>query len=190
MIDGLVAIIVDESRWLPAAMGIATLSVMFVLLSDRHRDTPASRRVLAAMNLFFGVTIATMAFGHLTAVTTKLAVGTLEGWAVRLYAIGAVLAVPAVFVIRHTRQVLAFDDHGRATIGLNAWLAFTLLVLGIHNAPLAAPAILNVGYHLHSRRFVGWIIVGAAVVLNVTLFIGSLIFMASGQTFEQFTGVD
>jgi hypothetical protein len=33
-------------------------------------------------------------------------------------------------------------------------------------------------------------IVSVAVVFNVALFIGALVFMASGQTFEQFSGVE
>jgi len=46
------------------------------------------------------------------------------------------------------------------------------------------------GYHLHSRRVVGWAIVSMAVVVNLGLFIGSLIFLASGQSFEQFRGIE
>jgi hypothetical protein len=41
---------------------------------------------------------------------------------------------------------------------------------------------------LTSRRLVGWTIVGAAVVVNFGLFIASLIFLASGRSFEQFSG--
>lgn len=190
MINQLVALIVDESKWLAAAMGFAMLAVTVLLYGHRHSDLPARRRVLGAMNLFFGVTIGTMAFGHLLAVTTKLALGTLEGSVPVFYVIGSALAVPSWWLIRHTREALASDDHGRATLVLNAWLALTLLALGVHNLPLAAPAFLNIGYHLHSRRAVGWAIVGTAVVVNVGLFIGSLIFLASGQSFEQFRGSD
>ena len=143
------------------------------------------------MNLFFGVTIGTMAFGHLLAVTTKLALGRLEGSILVFYVIGTILAVPAWWLIHHTRGVLALqDDHGRTTLILNAWLAMTLLALGVHNLPLAAPAFLNIGYHLHTRQVVGWAIVSMAVVINVGLFMGSLIFLASGQSFEQFAGIE
>jgi len=188
MIDQLISLIVAESNWLTASMSVAMVSVTALLLGRRHRQRPARRRVLAAMNLYVGVTIGTMAFGHLLAVSTKLGLGTLEGSVPLLYGIGAVLIVPSLFVVRHTRRVLASDDHGLATIGLNAWLALTLLAFGLHNLPLAAPAFLNIGYHLHSRRVVGWTIVGATVAINVALFIGSLIFLASGQTFEQISG--
>jgi len=191
MTDQLVALIVDESKWLTASMGFALLATTILLYRHRRSDIPARRRVLAAMNLFFGVTIGTMAFGHLLAVTTKLALGTLVGSILLFYVIGTVLAVPSWWLIHQTRRVLASDeDHGRTALVLNAWLAITLLVLGVHNLPLAAPALLNIGYHLHSRRMVGWAILGMAVVINVGLFIGSLIFLASGQSFEQFRGLE
>ena len=190
MINPLVALILDESKWLTASMGFALLAVTVLLYGHRHSVIPVRRRVLAAMNLFFGVTIGTMAFGHLLAVTTKLALRTLEGPVPVFYAIGAALAIPSWWLIYHTRRVLASDDdHGRATLGFNVWLAITLLVLGIHNLPLAAPGFLNIGYHLHSGRVVGWAIVGLAVVGNVGLFIASVIFLASGQSFEQFRGI-
>ncbi len=191
MIDQLVALIVDESKWLTVSMGVALLALTSLLYRHRHSDLPARRRVMAAMNLFFGVTIGTMAFGHLLAVTTKLAWGTLEGPIVVFYVIGIVLAVPSWWLIHHVRVLLASDDdHGRMTLVLNAWLAITLLVLGIHNLPLAAPAFFNIGYHLHSRRVVGWALLSMSVVVNVGLFVGSLIFLASGQSFEQFQGIE
>ena len=180
----------DESKWLTASMSLALLAVTVLLYRHRHSEITARQRVLAAMNLFFGVTIGTMAFGHLAAVTAKLASGTLEGSVPAFYAIGIALALPSWWLLYHTRDVLASDAvHGRATLGLNAWLALTLLVLGLHNLPLAAPGLLNIGYHVHSSRVVGWTIVGIAVVVNVGLFIGSVIFLASGQSFEQFRGV-
>ena len=191
MIDQLAALIVDESKWLTASMGLAFLALLILFYRCRHSDLAVRRRVLAAMNLFFGATIGTMAFGHLLAVTTKLALGTLEGSILVFYVIGTALAAPSWWLIHHTRRVLSSEgDHGRTTLVLNAWLAITLLALGIHNLPLAAPAFLNVGYRLHTRRVVGWAIVSMAVVINVGLFIGSLIFLGSGQSFEQFRGIE
>jgi hypothetical protein len=37
---------------------------------------------------------------------------------------------------------------------------------------------------------VGWAIVSLSLVATLGLFVGSLLFMASGQTFEQFRGLD
>jgi len=190
MIDLLVALVVDESKWLTASMGSALLAVTVLVYRHRHSDLAGSRRVLAAMNLLFGVTIGAMAFGHLLAVTTKLALGTLEGPLPVFYLIGTVLAVPSWWLIYHTRSILApADGHGRGTLGLNAWLAITLLGLGLHNLPLAAPGFLNIAYYLHSGRVVGWVIVGMTAAVNVGLFIASLIFLTSGQSFEQFRGM-
>ena len=190
MIDRLLALIVDEGKWLPFAMGLALLSVG---LLHRHRrpDLADRQRVAAAMNLFFGVTIGTMAFGHLLAVTTKLALGTLRGGSLAaFYAIGIALAVPAWLLIRHAVRLFGSGgDSGRKTLALNAWLALTLLAFGVHNLPLAAPGFFNIGYQLHSRRFVGWAIVSLAVAANVGLFVAALVFLASGQSFEQFRGV-
>jgi hypothetical protein len=95
MINQLIALIVDESKWLTASMGFALLSVTILLSRHRHSGFPTRRRVLAAMNLFFGVTIGTMAFGHLLGVTTKLALGILEGPVPVFYVIGAALADPS-----------------------------------------------------------------------------------------------
>lgn len=66
----LVAAIVNEGQWLTVSMGLALVVVAMLLYRLRRSDVPARRLVLAAMNLFFAVTISTMAFGHLLAVTT------------------------------------------------------------------------------------------------------------------------
>ncbi len=36
---------------------------------------------------------------------------------------------------------------------------------------------------------VGWALVGLSVVVNLGLLAGSLVFLASGQSFEQFRGI-
>lgn len=191
MMEQLVALIVGESKWLTMSMGLALLSVIALLYKHRHSSLPARHRLLSAMNLFFGITIGTMAFGHLLAVTTKLALRTLEGPVAVFYLIGIALAVPSWWLSYRTWTDLApSDNHGRVTLGLNAWLAMTLVVFGVHNLPLAAQGFLNIAYQLHSRRVAGWAIVSIAAVVNVGLFIGSLIFLASGQSFEQFSGME
>jgi hypothetical protein len=185
------ALIVDESKWMPVSMGLAVLAVIILLYRGRGTALPLRHRVAAALNLYFGVTIGTMAFGHLLAVTAKLALGTLEGSVTVLYLIGVAIAVPSWWMIGHTRLMMASGDgHERRTLALNAWLAITLLALGPHNLPLAAPALFNIAYQKHSRPAVGWAIVSLAVVVGVTLFVGSMIFFMSGQTFEQFQGIE
>lgn len=190
MLDQIIALLIDESKWLTASMGLALFAISLLLFRIRHSEYPAQRRVLAAMNLFFGIMIGTMAFGHLLAVTLKLSMGTLQGSLFVFYGIGLVLAVPSWWLIYHSRHVLTSANHGRKTLVLNIWLAATLLALGLHNLPLAAPAFFNTSYQLNSRRIIGWAIVSLAVVINVGLFIGSLVFLASGQSFEQFRGIE
>jgi hypothetical protein len=189
VIDQLAVAIVSENKWLPVAMSAAVVSVA-LLVARRRGSVPTTRLVMAAMNLFAGVMLATMGVGHVLAVTTKLFLGTLEGSLIVLYPIGVAVLVPSWLVIAHTRAILANEAAGRTTMGLNAWLAVTLMALGLHNLPLAAPSLLNIGYRLHSRRAIGIAIVSVAVVFNVALFVGALIFMASGQSFEQFSGIE
>src|SRR5262245_23423466 len=119
MLDQLIALIVDESKWLTASMALAILAVVLLYLSSLPGGRAARTRILAAMNLFSGVMIGTMAAGHLLAVTTKLALGTLRGNVVVFYLIGIALAVPSWLVVYHTQRILRRpDDSGRATLRL------------------------------------------------------------------------
>lgn len=133
----------------------------------------------------------TLAFGHLLAVITKHIVGVLEGHWLLFYVIGFALALPSWWLIYHARSLyIAKVPDNRKTLLLNSGVVLTLSVLGLHNLPLAVTGLLNIAYHLHSRRIVGWAIVGLAIVVNMILFIGSIIFFASGQSFEQFQGME
>ena len=188
MIEKLLALIVDEGKWLTASMALAFLTVGVLAARRTFRALPSRRRIAVAMSLFFAVTIGTMAFGHLLAVTTKLASGTLKGSPLLLYAIGIVLAVPAWCLIAHTRRMLR-EDADRRTLILNGLVAASLLILGLPNLALALPAFLNIAYLASSRRSVAWAVAGVAVVLHVALFVGSVVFLMSGQSFEQFSGM-
>ncbi|HJU41410.1 MAG TPA: hypothetical protein VJ691_01300 [Vicinamibacterales bacterium] len=185
MIDRLAAFMVGEGNWLPLAMGSGFVAAGLLLFAIRNTAIPLRQRILATMNLFTGVMLLILGSGHLLAVTTKLLQGTLRGSAALFYVIGIAVVTPAWFLVRHTRAIL---DSGapRTTVQLNLWMAITLVVLGIVNLPLALPALYNLGYSLHRRRWVGWAIVTIAAITCVGLFIGGLIFMASGQTFEEF----
>lgn len=188
MIERLLTLIVDESKWLPVSMLLSSAAVVFVVRRARANGVCERQTVLAAMNLFFGVTIGVMCAGHFSAVTTRLAADTLEGAPARLYLIGTALALPSIAVVRHTRGLLTGEASARTTLMVNSWLVLTLLALGPVNLPLAAPGLSTIGYQMSSRRSIGWAIVSLAVVLNVSLFIGAMIFFASGQNFEQFSG--
>ena len=190
MIDQLVRLIVDESKWLTISMSFALVVTTVLLYRHRDSDLPTRRRVLVAMNLFFAITIGAMAVGHLSAVSTRLALGTLKGPVPLLYLIGIALAVPSwCFVYQTARFMGSNDNFGRMTIVFNGWLVITLLALGFHNLPLALPGFLNIGYHMHSGRVMGWTILGVTILVHVGLFIGSVLFFASGQSFEEFRGI-
>lgn len=192
MIDRLAALIVDEGKWLTASLTLAGVGVALLSLCHRGSAVPVRHRIMASMNLSAGVTIGSMACGHLLAVATKLALGTLrEDSLLILVGIGICLLIPSWMVTRHTPAVLAGRHEGRpTTVLLNGWLAITLLMLGLHNLPLAAPALFTIAYRVHSGGLIGWAIVSMAVAFNVGLFAVSWIFLASGQSFEQFRGME
>ena len=178
MIDRAATFITGEGNWLPLAMLIA--AAVALVLRLRHARLARRDRVQLAMNVFVGVTLLVMGIGHLLAVTTKLLHGTLNGSPALLYAIGVAIVIPST--------MLVFNAHGAKALWLNAWMAMTLAVLGLVNIPLALPALLNIAYGRHSRAGVGWVIVAAAIVINLGLFAGGLMFMLSGaRTFEEFT---
>lgn len=185
MSERFAAFIVGEGNWLPLAMGSAFIAAGVLAFTVKDPAIPRRQRILALMNLFSGVMLLIMGFGHLLAVTTKLLQGTLRGSALLFYAIGIALVVPATFIVGHTRVILSAPD-ARATVRLNAWMAITLAVLGLVNLPLAVPSLCNIGYSLHRRGWVGWLIVAVAAVACAGLLVGGLIFMASGQSFEEF----
>ena len=187
MRDRLVALIVDEGKWPTFSMGVALLAMLWFLGQTRGGD--GRRRTQGAMSLFFSTTVGTMAFGHLLAVSTKLVVGSLEGSTLAFFAIGVALAVPSWWLLAHTLRVAAAESPGRRSLALHLWPVATLLALGLHNLPLALPGLLSCAYQLHSRRALGLALVGAAVLVNGGLFVGSLVFLASGKSFEDFSGM-
>jgi hypothetical protein len=185
----LAAFIVGEGNWLPLAMGAGFVGAGVLYLAVRDTAIPQRQRVLALLNLFTGLMLLIMGAAHLLAVTVKLFQGTLRGStaaALLFYAIGAAVVVPAWLVVRHTRAILAAGE-ARATVRVNALMVAALLVLGVVNFPLAVPALCTIGYSLHRRRWVGWAIVAVAAAAGAFLFVGGLVFMASGQTFEEFS---
>ena len=188
MKDQLVAWIVDESKWLAASMVLAVLVVTVVTVRDRGRELATRHRVQTAMNLLFSVTVGNMAFGHLLAVTTKLAMGTLPGSAPPLYLLGFALATPTGWLLAHTlRSNARGEPYGAKSWALNLGSAGTLLALGVHNLPIAAPGLLNIGYQLHTRPLLGRLLVAGAALVHLGLLVGSLVFFASGQSFEEFS---
>jgi MFS family permease len=183
-------VILNEGNWFVISLSVATIVVTAALLKTRTSARALRSRILLAMNLFYGCTVGTMAFGHLLAVTIRTSQGTLTAPLWRLYLIGAVLAIPSWWLAaRAARYVADEARYGRRLMSVNIALGLALLGVGLPNVPLALPTALNLMYQTHTRPLVGWGTVTVALVLNVLLFIGALVFMASGQTFEQFQGM-
>lgn len=183
--------ILNEGAWLAWSMVLGAVVTGISTTRRSWRTLETRDRVLTAMNIFYGCMIGTMGSGHLLAVTIKLVQGTLVPSVWLMYPLGLVLAVPGLWLARAAfiapRQPGKFES---TAVQLNAWLGIALLALGLHNFPLAAPAVLNLAYQFHVRRSIGWTIATLAVAANLALMVGALIFWASGQTFEQFRGIE
>lgn len=178
-------LILTEQYWMPVAMVIAFIAVGTRLRTDWSAASTRLRS-LRALTLFYGVMIGIMASGHLIAVSIKAAQGTLQGSPWFLYTLGFSLAVPAWWLAAEALRAGLEDPLGlRRTVGLNGWLGLALMVIGPHNWPIAAPAVLNIAYRFQTQRAVGMAIVIVAGVGYAALFAGALMFMASGQTFEE-----
>ena len=174
---------------MPVAMAIAFIAAAARLRTDRH-TVPNRLGVLRALTLFYGVMIGIMASGHLIAVSIIAARGTLQGSPWFLYPLGLALAVPAWWLAAEALRGGLEDPRGlRRTVGLNGWLSIALMAIGLHNWPIAAPAVLNIAYRFQTQRAVGAAIVIVAGVGYVALFVGALAFMASGETFEELRGI-
>lgn len=185
-----VALVLDESKWLPTAMLLALIAVAVLAVRQRRQGLASRFKIVMAMNLFFGAMIGIMSAGHILAVTVKAFLGTLAGSILILYALGFALAIPAWWLVFNAVRIAGPEEQWqRKLMALNVWLGLTLLVLGFHNFPLAAPAALNIAYLFHTKRIVGWTIVSVAALAMLALFVASLVFLASGQSFEQFRGL-
>lgn len=189
MTDRLIEIVLDEGKWLTSAMVLSAVVVALCARGWRRRGQPARVEILAAMNRFYGCMIGVMGTGHLLAVSIKLAQGTLEPSPLLMLPLGLGLAIPAWWLLS-TAGTVAAGPKERTTVALNGWLGVFVLAVGPHNFPLAAPALLNIAYRFHRRRAVGWAVVALAVVLYGVLLVGSVVFFLSGQSFEQFQGME
>lgn len=190
MIEQIIALALDEGKWLSAAMLLSLIAVLALITRQRRQRLPRRLQFIAALNLYFGGMIGIMSLGHLLAVTIKLFQGALNGSLLLLYPLGLVLAVPAGWLAFEAGRLAVFNEQRRKKmVALNLCLGISLLAFGIHNWPLAAPAAWNIAYLFHSRQVVGWTIVSVAIVATLALFAGSLVFFLSDQSFEQFKGM-
>lgn len=193
MLDSIVRELTNESRWLAAAMLVAALCAVRVFLR-LQRGRPRERALHAALNVLYGVMMGIMGTGHVLGVALYQMEGKLSSPAWLLYPLGVALAVPGWILgargSHWLREREADDRGGRLALLANAWLALFLLALGPHNLPLALPGLLNVAFELTSRRRLGWLLLASGITTQAVLFVGSLVFFASGQSFEDFRGLE
>ena len=191
MIERIIEIILDESKWLPVAMALSLLAIALLAAKGRGQGLSRRVRVLSGLHLFYGCMIGIMTLGHLLAVALKHAQGTLEGSPWFLYPLGLVLTTPAWWLVACAVALERDEERlGQRAVTLNVAMAVGLLAAGPHNLPLAAPAAWNVAYHYHSRRALGWTLVTVASAAYLALFVGSMVFFLSGQSFEELKGLE
>lgn len=190
MIDSIIDAALNEANWMPVAMVIAAVSAGVLWRGSARQAVSPPLCTLGTLSLFYGVMLGMMTSGHLLAVTLTAARGALEGSPWFLYTLGLALTVPAWWLAATAARL------GRESVpslnrvvGLNSWLGIGLLALGAHNVPIAVPSALNIAYRYHTKRAVGTAILGALALTYLALFVGAVMFMASGQTFEEFQGI-
>jgi len=187
MADWLIESILADGHWLALAMVVGAGAVALRVF---RRPGVGQRPANVALDTFYGCMIGVMASGHLLAVTVKMLLGSLEGSPWLLYPLGLVLLVPSIGLVAGAAgdgQSLAL---WRRPVALNLWLGISLLAMGLHNWILAAPAALNLAYRFSPRPGVARAVLVAILVGYTALFVGSLVFLASGQSFEQFRGIE
>jgi hypothetical protein len=181
--------ILDEGKWIATAM---LLSGVLVGVQARRRGSLLESRlwILWALNAYYSTTIAILAFGHVLAVTIRFFQGSLRGSPWQMYLIGVALAVPSWWMMLRVGSYVGNENRWRRRMTLlNGGLGAVLMVTGLHNLPLVLPAILNLAYQHSSRPAIRRIIVGLNLTIVVLLFLGALIFMANGRSFEEFRGM-
>ncbi|MCA9739411.1 MAG: hypothetical protein R3E98_14285 [Gemmatimonadota bacterium] len=180
-------VVTREAYWIAPSVLLA----LVVAARELHRSPPEGpARWGAALNAYTGVLIATMASGHLLAVSLLALDGTVRGQPAVLHAIGVVLLVPAVLVARNAARIRRGTSDRSATVRVNALLILALLLTGPRNLPLAIPAGLNIAYAMQTRRAVGRGIAALAASMAVLLLVGSVRFFLSGDSFEAFRGIE
>ena len=140
----LLDLLLNEDLWFPTATSIALVAAMVLALRQRNRKISRRVKVVCGLNLFYGILIGIMGFGHLLAVTIKTVLGTLPAstnpWFV--FPLGFAFAIPAWWLVG---SVSGLSRNGEAirwkAVALNVWLGIVLLLPGW---PLAIPAALNV----------------------------------------------
>jgi hypothetical protein len=136
--------ILNEDLWFPSATGVALLVVTGLILRCRPRGLSTTTMLACGLNLFYGVLIGFMGFGHLLAVTIMTIMGTLpvstNPWFV--FPLGFALVIPAWWLVG---SVKGLSKNRRSVwhraIALNACLGALLLPLA---GPLATPAAASV----------------------------------------------
>ena len=188
--DKLLDLIVDESKWMPFSFVVALAGSWFWWWRERKLSDGPLPLIDGLLNLFYGCLIGTMAFGHVLAVSVKAGQGTLDQSLFLMLLLGAALATPCVALLACVVRARHLGSNcPRYLLWSNVGLAIVLLALGLHNAPLAAPTLLNIVLLKRPRPWLAKVAVTLGVAAYGFLVVGSIVFLAHGGSFEDFQGM-
>jgi len=140
----LLDVLLSEDLWFPSATAVALIAVSGLIVRYRSRGISRMTMLVCGLNLFYGVLIGIMGFGHLLGITIKMIMGTLSVSTSRwfVYPLGFALFIPAWWLVGSVNE-LSKNRRGvwNRAIALNACLGAVLLPLA---GPLAVPAAANV----------------------------------------------
>ena len=130
-------VLLNEDLWFPSATAVALIAVSGLIMRHRSRGVSTMTMLVCGLNLFYGVLIGIMGFGHLLGITIKTIMGTLP-----VSTSGFALIIPAWWLVGSVKG-LSKNRGGvwHRAIVLNACLGALLLPLA---GPLAAPAAANI----------------------------------------------
>ena len=139
----MIELVLNEDLWFPVAATLAIIAAVILIVKQRRHQVQRRRRIASGLNMFYGVLIGIMGFGHLIGVATKMALGILPSGTSLWFLLpcGFALAAPAWWLVFIAPR-LALDNRAirRKAIVFNVWLGAILLVPA---PPLAALGVLN-----------------------------------------------
>jgi hypothetical protein len=166
--------ILNGSSWFKLALALATAAALVTRSSWRGR--PRRVALLALLSLVYGVVMAVMALGHLTAIALKRYLGTLSPtlawWAVPL---GVAMLLPACWLAWSAVRLTSVDEPlAKRMLFLHAGFVVGLIPVG-PSSPLALPALLNIALHVSARPAVARTVMGLSALAYVGMFIASFL---------------
>jgi hypothetical protein len=167
------AFLLDGSVWFGAGLPVALALALRAELANRDVGRRIIERILTKS---YGALIAIMIAGHFTAISIRWEQGLVaeSGRLVFLYGIGLLHLVPAAGLFFIARTHSGTPREKRWLAFFNIWLAIAFLV-NTPSAPLAAPALLNLGALRAQKLRTLKIIMATSAFLYLLMWIAALV---------------